>query len=163
MVREDLTPDRILTREAFENAIMVNSAIGGSTNCVPHLVAIARHVGVPLETPDWESVGHGIPLLANIQPAGEFLGEAYYRAGGVPAIIGELNRAGKINGDAMTVTGRTIGENCKGAGTLDAKVIRRVRRPADGERRLPGCFGESVRIRHREDLRHQQGVQGAVS
>src|SRR6476469_1085115 len=97
MVREDLTPDRILTREAFENAIVVNSAIGGSTNCVPHLVAVARHMGVPLQTKDWETIGHSIPLLANIQPAGEFLGEAYYRAGGVPAIIGELNRAGKIH------------------------------------------------------------------
>ena len=77
MVREDLTPSRIMTREAFENAIVVNSAIGGSTNCPPHLVAIARHIGVPLETKDWETVGHDIPLLANIQPAGEFLGEGY--------------------------------------------------------------------------------------
>jgi xylonate dehydratase len=129
MVREDLTPDRILTREAFENAIVVNSAIGGSTNCVPHLVAIARHVGVPLQTKDWETVGHSIPLLANIQPAGEFLGEAYYRAGGVPAIIGELNRAGKIHVNAMTVTGRTIGSNCETAGTLDPQVIRRFDDP----------------------------------
>src|SRR6266550_3986780 len=92
MVREDLTPSRILTREAFEN-----SAIGGSTNCPPHIVAIARHTGVPLETKDWETIGHDIPLLANIQPAGEFLGEGYYRAGGVPAIFGELIRAGKIH------------------------------------------------------------------
>jgi dihydroxy-acid dehydratase len=129
MVHEDLTPDRILTREAFENAIVVNSAIGGSTNCVPHLVAIARHIGVPLETSDWESVGHAIPLLANIQPAGEFLGEAYYRAGGVPAIIGELNSAGKIHTNAMTVTGRTMGANCVGMRTLDPQVIRRYEDP----------------------------------
>jgi dihydroxy-acid dehydratase len=129
MVHEDLTPDRILTREAFENAIVVNSAIGGSTNCVPHLVAIARHMGVPLVTRDWETVGHAIPLLANIQPAGEFLGEAYYRAGGVPAIIGELKAAGKIHTRAMTVTGRTMGENCDGVRTLDPQVIRRFEDP----------------------------------
>ena len=163
MVREDLTPDRILTREAFENAIVVNSAIGGSTNCVPHLVAIARHVGVALETEDWETVGHSIPLLANIQPAGEFLGEAYYRAGGVPAIIGELNRAGKIHAEAMTVTGRYVGANCEGTRTLDPQVIRRLRGSIDGERRLPGCVREPFRIRHREDLRHQQRFQGSIS
>jgi dihydroxy-acid dehydratase len=124
MVHEDLTPDRILTREAFENAIVVNSAIGGSTNCVTHLIAIARHVGVPLETKDWETVGHHIPLLANIQPAGEYLGEAYHRAGGVPAIVGELAHAGKIHTEALTVTGRSIGDNCQGARTLDPDVIR---------------------------------------
>jgi dihydroxy-acid dehydratase len=129
MVREDLTPDRILTREAFENAIVVNSAIGGSTNCVPHLVAIARHAGVPLATKDWETVGHEIPLLANIQPAGEFLGEAYYRAGGVPAIIGELITGGKIHTGALTVTGNTVGVNCEGRRTLDPNVIRRFDDP----------------------------------
>ena len=90
LVHEDLTPERILTRDAFENAIVVNSAIGGSTNCVPHLIAIARHAGVSLQIEDWERVGHPIPLLANIQPSGRYLGEAYHRAGGVRAIIGEL-------------------------------------------------------------------------
>ena len=129
MVREDLTPDRILTREAFENAIVVNSAIGGSTNCVPHLVAVARHAGVPLETGDWETVGHSIPLLVNLQPAGEFLGEAYYRAGGVPAVIGELNRAGKIHANAMTVTGSPIGVNCETSRSLDPQVIRSFEDP----------------------------------
>lgn len=129
MVREDLTPDRILTREAFENAIVVNSAIGGSTNCVPHLIAIARHVGVPLETRDWENVGHSIPLLANIQPAGEYLGEAFYRAGGVPAILGELIHAGKIHTTALTVAGTTMGENCQVTRTLDSDVIRPYERP----------------------------------
>jgi dihydroxy-acid dehydratase len=129
MVHEDQKISQVLTREAFENAIVVNSAIGGSTNCVPHLVAVARHIGVPLQTKDWETVGHSIPLLANIQPAGEFLSEAYYRAGGVPAIIGELNRAGKIHVNAMTVTGRTIGSNCESAGTLDPQVIRRFDDP----------------------------------
>ena len=96
MVREDLTPSRIMTREAFENSIVVNSAIGGSTNCPPHIIAIARHLGVPLDIQDWESVGHEIPLLVNLQPAGEFLGEGYHRAGGVPAVFGELMRGGKI-------------------------------------------------------------------
>ena len=129
MVREDLTPARILTREAFENSIVVNSAIGGSTNCPPHIVAIARHIGVPLDTQDWETVGHDIPLLANIQPAGEFLGEGYHRAGGVPAIFGELIRGGKIHTSALTVTGKTVGENYLGAKTLDPNIIRPFDKP----------------------------------
>lgn len=129
MVHEDLTPSRILTREAFENAILVNSAIGGSTNCVPHLIAIARHAGVPLETKDWETVGHDIPLLANIQPAGEYLGEAYHRAGGVPAIAGELLQAGKLRPGAMTVTGKSIGENYRHSRSLDHKAIRPYHEP----------------------------------
>jgi dihydroxy-acid dehydratase len=129
MVHQDLTPSCILTRKAFENAIRVNSAIGGSTNCPPHLIAIARHIGVPLDVDDWEELGHEIPLLANIQPAGEFLGEAYHRAGGVPAIMGELIRAGKIHTDALTVSGATVGENYAGAGTLDPEVIRPYEQP----------------------------------
>jgi dihydroxy-acid dehydratase len=124
IVHEDLTPNRILTREAFENAIVVNSAIGGSTNCVPHLIAIARHAGVSLETEDWERVGHHIPLLANIQPAGKYLGEAYHRAGGVPAIIGELIRGGRIHTGAMTVAGCTVGSSYGNSGSLDHEVIR---------------------------------------
>ncbi|MGB8536295.1 MAG: IlvD/Edd family dehydratase [Acidobacteriaceae bacterium] len=124
MVNEDLTPSKILTREAFENAIVVNSAIGGSTNCPPHVIAIARHVGVDLNIRDWERVGHQIHLLANVQPAGEFLGEAYHRAGGVGAIFGELMQAGKIHTSALTVSGETIGENYKGARSLDTNVIR---------------------------------------
>jgi dihydroxy-acid dehydratase len=124
MVYEDLTPERILTREAFENAIVVNSAIGGSSNCVPHLIAIARHVGVPLQIEDWERAGHHIPLLANIQPAGQYLGEAYHRAGGVPAVLGELIRAGKIHTDALTVTGGTVGSNCNERRSRDREVIR---------------------------------------
>src|SRR5712671_1220277 len=102
MVREDLTPSRILTREAFENAIVVNSAIGGSTNCPPNVTAIARHIGVDLNVKDWETVGHEIPLLVNVQPAGHFLGEGYHRAGGVPAVFGELIGAGKIYAGALT-------------------------------------------------------------
>ena len=124
MVHEDLTPSRILTREAFENAIVVNSAIGGSTNCPPHITAIARHVGVPLDVQDWETVGHDVPLLVNVQPAGEYLGEGYYRAGGVPAVFSELIRAGRIHTGAVTVTGKSIGENYAAARVLDSKVIR---------------------------------------
>jgi dihydroxy-acid dehydratase len=129
MVHEDLTPERILTREAFENAIVVNSAIGGSTNCPPHITAIARHIGVPLWVKDWETVGHDIPLLVNVQPAGEFLGEGFHRAGGVPAVFGELIRGGKIHTSALTVTGLTVGENCANATSLDPKIIRRWEEP----------------------------------
>ncbi len=129
LVHEDLTPERILTRDAFENAIVVNSAIGGSTNCVPHLIAIARHAGVSLQIEDWERVGHPIPLLANIQPSGRYLGEAYHRAGGVRAILGELIRANKIHTDAMTVAGCTIGSSYGSSGSLDYDVIRSCKDP----------------------------------
>jgi dihydroxy-acid dehydratase len=124
MVREDLTPSKVLTREAFENAIVVNSAIGGSTNCPPHITAIARHAGVDLNIRDWERVGHQIHLLANVQPSGQFLGEAYHRAGGVGAVVGELMQAGKIHTGALTVTGAAIGENYKDVRSLDTNVIR---------------------------------------
>jgi dihydroxy-acid dehydratase len=129
MVKEDLTPSKVLTREAFENAIIVNSAIGGSTNCPPHINAIARHMGVALDIRDWERVGHQIHLLANVQPAGEFLGEAYHRAGGVGAIVGELMQAGKIRTKAFTVTGATVGENYKDERSLDTRVIRTYEDP----------------------------------
>jgi dihydroxy-acid dehydratase len=129
MVHEDLTPSRILTREAFENAIVVNSAIGGSTNCPPHITAIARHAGVPLDIKDWEDVGHKIHLLANVQPSGEYLGEGFHRAGGVSAIFGELMVAGKIHSNALTVTGRTVGENCYCAHSLDKRIIRSYDQP----------------------------------
>jgi dihydroxy-acid dehydratase len=129
MVQEDLTPDRILTREAFENAIVLNSAIGGSTNAPIHLNAIARHVGVPLEMDDWDTFGHDIHLLLNMQPAGAYLSESYHRAGGVSAVIGELMRAGKIRAGALTVNGSTIGENCKDARSSDHEVIRPYDRP----------------------------------
>src|SRR6201994_537880 len=129
MVSEDLTPSKVLSREAFENAIVVNSAIGGSTNCPPHVIAIARHAGVDLNIRDWERVGHQIHLLANVQPAGQFLGEAYHRAGGVGAIFGELMQAGKIRANALTVSGKTIGENYKSARSLDTNVIRTYDNP----------------------------------
>ena len=129
MVHEDLTPSVVMTREAFENAIVVNSAIGGSTNCPPHLIAIARHIGVPLDVGDWETIGHQVPLLVNVQPAGEFLGEGYHRAGGVPAVFGELMQAGKIHVNALTVTGKTVGENYRDARSVDQKVIRTYKTP----------------------------------
>jgi dihydroxy-acid dehydratase len=124
IVKEDLTPSKILTREAFENAIVVNSAIGGSTNCPIHINAIARHIGVPLDIRDWETVGHHIHLLANVQPAGQYLGEGFHRAGGISAIVGELMQAGKIQTGAMTVSGKTIGENCASSRSTNHDVIR---------------------------------------
>ena len=124
LVREDVTPSKIMTREAFENVIVANSAIGGSTNAPIHVNAIARHVGVPLSMDDWQRIGRRIPLLVNMQPAGDHLGEGYFRAGGLPAVMGELLRAGKLHPDAATVNGRTIGENYDSAGSADRDVIR---------------------------------------
>ncbi|WP_156363834.1 IlvD/Edd family dehydratase [Sphingomonas sp. Leaf357] len=129
MVAEDLKPSDILTLEAFHNAIVVNSAIGGSTNAPIHLAAIARHIGVDLPLKDWETIGHKVPLLVNLQPAGEYLGEDYYRAGGVPAVVAELMGQGLIREGAMTVNGRTIGDNCRSATIEDDKVIRSFDRP----------------------------------
>ncbi|MBL8893192.1 MAG: dihydroxy-acid dehydratase, partial [Rhizobiales bacterium] len=129
MVHEDLTPSKIMTREAFENAIRVNSAIGGSTNAPNHLNAIARHIGVELDVADWEKVGHDVPLLVNLQPAGEYLGEDYHRAGGVPAVVAELIKAKLIHESAMTVNGKTIGENCKGKFSWNRDVIKDFNEP----------------------------------
>jgi dihydroxy-acid dehydratase len=114
MVHEDLRPSKILTKEAFHNAIVVNSAIGGSTNAPIHLTAIARHMGVDVPLQDWQTVGHKVPLLVNLQPAGEYLGEDYHHAGGVPAVVNILMEQGLINEGALTVNGKTMGENCKG-------------------------------------------------
>jgi len=124
MVREDVRPSTILTRKAFENAIVVNSAIGGSSNAPIHINAIAAHVGVDLSLDDWERVGLNVPLLVNLQPAGEYLGEDYHHAGGVPAVVAELIRHGRIHEDTLTVNGRTMGENCRDAEILDRDVIR---------------------------------------
>ena len=129
MVHEDLKPSDILTREAFINAIRVNSAIGGSTNAPIHLNGLARHVGVELSIEDWQTYGEEIPLLVNLQPAGEYLGEDYYHAGGVPAVVNQLMDQGLIHEDAPTVNGRTIGENCRGAEIEDANVIRTYDKP----------------------------------
>ncbi|WP_146346781.1 IlvD/Edd family dehydratase [Falsiphaeobacter marinintestinus] len=124
MVYEDLKPSDILTREAFENAIVVNAAIGGSTNAPPHLQAIARHAGVPLNVKDWETVGFDVPLLLNMQPAGEFLGESFFRAGGVPAVMAELRKANRIHDGAMTASGKTMGDNLEGLSSEDTAVIK---------------------------------------
>ncbi len=124
MAHEDLRPSRILTRAAFLNAIRVNSAIGGSTNAQPHLAAMARHAGVELRPEDWQEHGHDIPLLANVQPAGAYLGERFHRAGGVPAIMWELLQAGRLDESCPTVTGRSVGENLAGRGSTDREVIR---------------------------------------
>ena len=130
MVHEDLKPSDIMTREAFENAIVVNSAIGGSTNAPIHLNAIARHLGIQLDNDDWQAIGHHVPLLVNLQPAGEYLGEDYHHAGGVPAVVAELMKGGLLpNPDAMTVNGRTMGQNCANAENMDEKVIRAVSSP----------------------------------
>jgi len=133
MVWEDLKPSDILTLDAFHNAIVVNSAIGGSTNAPIHLAALARHIGVELPLKDWETHGHKVPLLVNLQPAGEYLGEDYYRAGGVPAVVAQLMAQGLIRENAMTVNGRTMGENCRGATIEDEKVIRPFDQPLKEE------------------------------
>jgi dihydroxy-acid dehydratase len=133
MVAEDLKPSDIMTKDAFLNAIAVNSAIGGSTNAPIHLAAIARHIGVDLSLKTWQDHGHAIPLLVNLQPAGEYLGEDYYRAGGVPAVVAQLIGQGLIAEGAMTANGKTIGENCRAAEIEDEKVIRRYADPLKTE------------------------------
>ncbi len=124
MVAEDLKPADVMTRAAFENAVVVAAAIGASSNCPIHMVAIARHMGVDHSLADWQRLGPEIPLLADVQPVGRFLGEAFHRGGGVPAVMKELLGAGKLNGAAMTVTGRTVAENLAAVGAPDPEVIR---------------------------------------
>jgi hypothetical protein len=153
MVHEDLKPSDVLTREAFENAIVVNSAIGGSTNAPIHIGAIARHVGVDLPLGDWQRLGLHVPLLVDLQPAGKYLGEEYYRAGGVPAVVHELMAHGLIHEDARTVNGRTLGENCRDAVAQDRDVIRTFDTAPDRRRRLRRADRQPVRQRHHEDQR----------
>lgn len=129
MVHEDLKPSDVMTREAFLNAIAVNSAIGGSTNAPIHLNALARHMGVELTIDDWQEKGENVPLLVNLQPAGEYLGEDYYRAGGVPAVFGQLIEQGLIHEDVKCVSGQTIGEQYRGVQIEDEDVIRPFSRP----------------------------------
>jgi dihydroxy-acid dehydratase len=129
MVHEDLKPSDILTRKAFENTIVACSAIGGSTNAPIHINAIARHIGVKVSIEDWEKVGYDVPLMVNMQPAGKYLGEEYYRAGGLPAVMNELLKAGRIHADALTVNGKTMGENVKHAKITDADVIKPFKQP----------------------------------
>jgi dihydroxy-acid dehydratase len=129
IVHEDLKPSDILTREAFENAIVACSAIGGSTNAPIHINAIARHIGVALDIKDWETVGYDVPLIVNMQPAGHYLGEEYYRAGGLPAVMHELMGAGRIHSGALTINGKTMGENVSAAKIADPDVIRSYDKP----------------------------------
>ncbi|MDO8978235.1 MAG: IlvD/Edd family dehydratase [Afipia sp.] len=129
MVWEDLKPSDFLTRKAFENCIVVNSAIGGSTNAPIHINALARHIGVDLSIEDWQTIGHDVPLLVNMQPAGFYLGEEYHRAGGVPSVVRELMKHKRIHEDALTVNGKTMGENCKAAPAPDSDVIRTYDKP----------------------------------
>jgi dihydroxy-acid dehydratase len=130
MVKEDLKPSDIMTRQAFENAVVVNSAIGGSTNAPIHLNAIAAHLGIALTNDDWERIGHAVPLLVDMQPAGRFLGEDYHRAGGVPAVVAELIEGKMLpHPGAITVNGKSMGENAKGKRSWDREVIREFRNP----------------------------------
>jgi dihydroxy-acid dehydratase len=129
MVQADRKPSDIMTREAFLNAIRVNSAIGGSTNAPIHLNAIARHVGVELSLEDWEAHGADVPLVVNLQPAGTYLGEDFYRAGGVPAVMGQLLRAGMIDGSVVGANGRTVADNVGAVEASDADVIRPLSDP----------------------------------
>ena len=147
IVNEDLKPSDILTRAAFENAIVACSAIGGSTNAPIHLNAIARHIGVPLSIADWENIGFDVPLLVNMQPAGEYLGEEYYRAGGLPAVMHELLDAGRLHGDALTINGKTIADNVALAKASNPAVIRPYNEPlkaAAGFRVLHGNLFDSA-------------------
>ena len=158
MAYEDLRPSRILTRAAFLNAMKVNSAIGGSTNAQPHLVAVARHAGVELAPQDWVVHGHDIPLLANVQPAGAYLGERFHRAGGVPAIMWELQQAGLLDETCMTVTGRTVGENLAGRESRDREVIRPFADPLKTKAGFIVTPRQPVRRRDHEDQRDLRGV-----
>ena len=129
MVEEDLTPSKIMTREAFENSIIVNSAIGGSTNAQMHITAIARHMGLELETEAWQNLGYDIPLLANVQPAGKYLTESYHKAGGTAALMGELLKNKMINGNVMTSSGKILADNLEGIEIQDEDVIRPINKP----------------------------------
>jgi dihydroxy-acid dehydratase len=129
MVWEDLRPSKILTRKAFENAIVAASALGASTNCPPHLNAIARHMGVKLEIGDWDKIGYDIPLLVNCMPAGKYLGEAFHRAGGVPTVMKELLKQGKLHADVMTVSGKSLERNLRKAKAPDGDVIKSWKQP----------------------------------
>ena len=155
IVREDLKPSDILTRQAFENCIVANSAIGGSTNAPIHINAIARHIGVKLTIKDWEKIGYDVPLLVNMQPAGFYLGEEYYRAGGLPAVMNELMRAGRIHKDALTINGKTMGENVRKAHVQDHDVIKPYKKPMKekaGFKVLHGNLFDSAIMKLERDL-----------
>jgi dihydroxy-acid dehydratase len=174
IVLEDLKPSDILTRAAFENAIVACSAIGGSTNAPIHINAIARHVGIELAIEDWETFGYDVPLLVNMQPAGTYLGEDYYRAGGLPAVMHELIKAKRIHSEALTINGKSVGENARQAKVADPEVIRPYDRPLKqqaGFRVLKGnlfdsaimkvsVIAEEFRARYLSDPKHPNAFEG---
>jgi dihydroxy-acid dehydratase len=149
MVHEDLRPSKIMTRKAFENAIVASSALGASTNCPPHVNAIARHMGVDLAIRDWDTIGYDIPLLVNLMPAGQYLGEEFHRAGGVPAVMNELLAAGKLHADALNVSGKSIGE-CYGSTVTNNRDVIRAYEAAVAQ---AGCrvVGQPFRLGGHED------------
>ena len=151
IVEQDLKPSDILTRKAFENAIVANSAIGGSTNAPIHINAIARHIGVKLSIEDWEKIGYDVPLLVNMQPAGHYLGEEYYRAGGLPAVMQELLKAKRIHADALTINGKTMGENVRRARSNDLDVIKPYKTPMKKQAGFKVLKGNLIRLRNYED------------
>ena len=163
MVAADRKPSDILTREAFINAIRVNSAIGGSTNAPIHLNALARHIGVELSLDDWQTYGQDIPLLVNLQPAGEYLGEDYYRAGGVPAVVAELMRQGLIDESALTVNGKHARRQLSRRAHRRSRGDPAVRPAAEAEGRLHGPARQSVRFGDHEDQRDLRGLPRALS
>ena len=177
MVREDLRPSAIMTREAFLNAIVVNSAIGGSTNAPIHIEAIARHMGVELTLDDWQRHGYEVPLLVNLQPAGEYLAEDFHRAGGVPAVVNQLMQAGLIREQALTANGQSIGENCRGRPIADEQVIRPIDRPLkanagflvmrgnlfDSAIMKTSVISAEFRTRHLSDPRDPDAFEGPVA
>ena len=150
MAYEDLRPSKILTRESFLNAIVATTAIGGSTNAQPHIMAMARHAGVEIKPSDWEH-GYDVPLLVNMQPAGEYLGERFHRAGGVPAVLNELLQAGKIDGATKTVTGGSLAESVGRAREQGPGDDRGPRRAASGEGGFQGPLRQPLRLRHHQD------------
>ena len=177
MVREDLRPSAIMTREAFLNAIVVSSAIGGSTNAPIHIEAIARHMGVELTLDDWQRHGYEVPLLVNLQPAGEYLAEDFHRAGGVPAVVNQLMQAGLIREQALTANGQSIGENCRGRPIADEQVIRPIDRPLkanagflvmrgnlfDSAIMKTSVISAEFRTRHLSDPRDPDAFEGPVA
>ena len=163
MVWEDLKPSDIMTREAFENVIVANAAIGGSTNAPIHINAIAKHIGVPLDNNDWERIGFEIPLLVNMQPAGEYLGEEYYRAGGLPAVHCRADRRRQDPRERADLHGHDHRRELHGQVHLGSRGDPLLRQSAEGEGGLPEPQGHAVRFRDHEDERDQPGIPGALS
>ncbi len=163
MVWEDLRPSKIMTREAFENVIVVNSAIGGSTNAPIHFNAIAKHIGVKLDNNDWEKIGYDVPLLVNLQPAGEYLGEEYHRAGGVPGVVNELIKAGKIRKNALTVNGKDPVRELPSQARRRSAGDLALREADETEGGLSEPQGQSVRQRDHEDQRDLRVLPQALS